>query len=110
VVGIIGEVKGKHALIVDDEIASGGTVVEAARYLQAQGARRVEVAIVHPVLSGNAIDKLVASPIERVVVTNTLPIPPAKQHPMIETVSVGRLLADAIAAIHGGASISSLFT
>ena len=110
VVGLIGEVKGRHALIVDDEIASGGTVVEAARYLQAQGARRVEVAIVHPVLSGNAIEKLAASPIERVVVTNTLPIPPAKQHPMIETVSVGRLLADAIAAIHGGASISSLFT
>lgn len=110
VVGLIGEVRGKHALIVDDEIASGGTVTEAARYLQAHGARRVEVAIVHPVLSGNAIDKLAKSPIERIVVTNTLPIPAEKRHPMIETVSVGRLLADAIAAIHGGASISSLFT
>ena len=110
VVGLIGEVSGKHALIVDDEIASGGTVIEAARYLQAHGAKRVEVAIVHPVLSGNAIEKLVNSPIERLVVTNTLPISPEKMRPLIETVSVAALIANAIRAIHGGDSVSSLFT
>jgi ribose-phosphate pyrophosphokinase len=107
-VGLIGDVRGKNALIIDDEIASGGTMMEAARYLQANGAQRIEAAAVHPVLSGHAVERMEDSPIERLVVTNSIPVrgdAPAK----IEVVSVAKLFADAIQAIHDGDSISDLF-
>ena len=107
-VGLIGDVQGKNALIIDDEIASGGTMMEAARYLQVNGARRIEAAAVHPVLSGHAVARLDDSPIERLVVTNSIPLN-GKQHTKIESVSVARLFADAIQAIHDGNSISTLF-
>lgn len=107
-VGLIGDVKDKDALIIDDEIASGGTMMEAARYLRANGARRIEAAAVHPVLSGHAVERLQDSPIERLVVTNSIPVN-GKEHPKVESVSVAHLFADAISAIHDGDSISKLF-
>ena len=110
VVGLIGDVQGKHALIVDDEIASGGTMIEAARYLHAHGVVGVEAAIVHPVLSGQAVERIDESSIQRLVVTNTLPVGPEKHSPKLEYVSVAALLARAIRAIHEGDSVSSLFT
>ena len=110
VVGLIGDVEGKHALIVDDEIASGGTMIEAARYLHAHGVAGVEAAIVHPVLSGQAVERIEDSVIQRLVVTNTLPVGPEKRIPKLEYVSVAALLARAIKAIHEGDSVSSLFT
>lgn len=106
---LIGDVKDKHAIIVDDEIASGGTLMEAARFVLEQGAASVDAVIVHPVLSGNAIERLEKSPIGTLLVTNTLPIPPEKQSDKIEVVSVAPLLADAIRAIHHGDSVSELF-
>ena len=109
-VGLIGDVQGKHALIVDDEIASGGTMIEAARYLHAHGVVGVEAAIVHPVLSGQAVERIDESSIQRLVVTNTLPVGPEKHSPKLEYVSVAALLARAIRAIHEGDSVSSLFT
>ena len=110
VVGLIGDVEGKHALIVDDEIASGGTMIEAARYLHAHGVAGVEAAIVHPVLAGQAVERIEESVIQRLVVTNTLPVGAQKRIPKLEYVSVAALLARAIKAIHGGDSVSSLFT
>ena len=112
-VSIIGDVEDRNALIVDDEIASGGTMIAAADFLKKHGAKRIEAAAVHPVLSGNAYERLSSSSIERLVVTNTIPIPPGKQlaHPIeIDTVSVANLFAEAIRAIHTGSSISRLFT
>ncbi|MCZ6855996.1 MAG: ribose-phosphate diphosphokinase, partial [Gammaproteobacteria bacterium] len=108
-VALIGEVKGRNALIIDDEIASAGTMIEAARYLQEQGARRVQAAAVHPVMSGNARTRLDESPIERVVVTNSIPIPEERRSDKTETVSVAPIFADAIHAIHHGESVSDLF-
>ena len=108
-VGLIGSVERKAALIIDDEIASGGTMIEAARFLLSRGATRIEAAAVHPILSGRAVERFRTSPIERLVVTNSIPLPEAKRDPRIEVVSVAQLFADAIRAIHSGESISKLF-
>jgi ribose-phosphate pyrophosphokinase len=108
-VGLIGDVKDRDALIIDDEVASGGTLIEAARYLRANGARRIEAAAVHPVLSGRALERLLASPIERLVVTNSIPLRGAAAADRIEVVSVAPLFARAIQAIHSGDSVSKLF-
>jgi len=108
-VALIGDVAGKAALIIDDEIASGGTMIEAAGFLRKNGATHIEAAAVHPVLSGHAVERLRDSPIERLVVTNTIPLPEPKRDPRIEVVSVAELFADAIRAIHTGDSVSKLF-
>jgi len=108
-VHLIGDVEGKRALIVDDEIASGGTLIEAAAFVLKHGAVSVEAAAVHPVLSGGAMGRIAGSPLASVVVTDTIPIAPEKQIDKIEVCSVSHLFADAILAIHGGSSVSSLF-
>ncbi|MFC3228718.1 ribose-phosphate diphosphokinase [Marinibaculum pumilum] len=108
-VHLIGDVKGKRALIVDDEIASGGTLIEAAAFVLDRGAVSVEAAAVHPVLSGDATARIAASPLSSLVVTDTIPISPAKHIDRIEICSVSQLFASAIQAIHTGSSISSLF-
>ena len=108
-VHLIGDVEGKDAILVDDEVATGGTLIEAARFCLERGARRVDAAVVHPVLSGDATRRIAESPIETLVVTDTIPIPPEKHAAWIEVVSVAPLLADAIRAIHTGTSVSALF-
>lgn len=108
-VALIGDVKGKRALIVDDEIASGGTLIEAMTFLLKEGAIAVEAAAVHPVLSGEAVSRIEASPLSALVVTDTVPIGPEKRSPKIEVCSVTRLFADAIKSIHDGSSVSQLF-
>jgi len=108
-VGLIGDVRDRDALLIDDEIASGGTMIEAARFLRAHGARRIEAAAVHPVLSGRAVERLQASAIERLIVTNTIPLRPDIPRDKIEVISVARLFAEAIHAIHSGDSVSKLF-
>lgn len=108
-VGLIGDVRGKNALLVDDEIASGGTMLEAARFLREKGAERVAAAAVHPVLSGRAHERITDSPIERLIVTDSIPIDPKIKSPKVEVVSVAQLFADAIKAIHSGYSVSTLF-
>ena len=106
---VIGEVKGKHCLLVDDEIATGGTIFHATDFLLASGARSVSAAVVHPVLSGRAYERLAASKLERLLVTNTIPIPDDKRSPKIEVLSVAPLIAEAITRIHAGRSVSELF-
>jgi ribose-phosphate pyrophosphokinase len=108
-VNLIGSVEGKVALIVDDEVASGGTLVEAARFVLERGAVAVEACVVHAVLSGKAVERLDASPIRQLVVTDTIPLPSAKRVAKIQTTSVAPLMADAIQAIHDGSSVSRLF-
>jgi ribose-phosphate pyrophosphokinase len=108
-VAVIGDVVGKTCVLVDDEIATGGTIFEATDFLLASGAKRVIAAVVHPVLSGRAPQRLEQSPLEKLVVTNTIPIPAERQSDKIVTLSVAPLLATAITRIHDGRSVSELF-
>ena len=105
--GLIGrQVTGfRRALIHDDEIATGGTIMEAAELVLRMGALSAEAAVVHPVLSGNAVQRLRASPLKRLRVTDTIPVPPEKSDPRIEVVSVAPLLSEAIRRIHRGESL-----
>jgi ribose-phosphate pyrophosphokinase len=107
---LIGEVGGMDAIIVDDEMATGGTVVEAARFLQSRGARSVSVAVTHGVLSGPALERIAAGPFREVVVTDTVPVADkAIACPKLRVLSVAPLLARAIRRIHDGDSVSDLF-
>ena len=108
-VNLIGDVKGKVALIVDDEVASGGTLMEAARFVLEHGAVAVEACVVHPVLSGKAVNRIEASALRELIVTDTIPLPAPKRIAKIHVTSVARLFADAIHAIHDGSSVSRLF-
>ena len=108
-VHLIGDVEGKRALIVDDEVASGATLIEAANFVLKHGAVSVEAAAVHPVLSGEATSRLAASPLTSLMVTDTIPIAPEKHIDKIEICSVSQLFANAIMAIHDGSSVSRFF-
>src|SRR5215470_8644365 len=108
-VNLIGDVQGKIALIIDDEVASAGTLVEAARFALERGAVAAEACVVHAVLSGRAIERIEASPIRQLVVTDTIPLAPHKRIDKIHVQSVARLFADAIKSIHDGSSVSRLF-
>jgi ribose-phosphate pyrophosphokinase len=96
--------------LVDDEIATGGTLFNATEFLLERGARSVSAAVVHPVLSGKAAEKLKASKLRRLLVTNTLPIPAAALSSKIEVLSLAPQLATAIVHIHDGSSVSELFS
>lgn len=109
-VHLVGEVRGRHAVIVDDEIATGGTVYEAAKFVSAQGAASVRAAVVHGVLSGRAMEGLRASALRKLVITDTLPLPDAKRDPRIEVVSVAGLLAEAIRRVHEGRSVAEMMS
>ncbi|HEY3237464.1 MAG TPA: ribose-phosphate pyrophosphokinase [Polyangiaceae bacterium] len=106
---VVGEIVDKNCLLVDDEIATGGTLLNAADFLLERGARSVSAAVVHPVLSGRAGERLRSSRLERLFVTNTIPIPAEKQAPQLEILSLAPLLATALTHIHSGSSISALF-
>jgi ribose-phosphate pyrophosphokinase len=109
VLNIVGDVKGKSAIIFDDEISTGGTLVEATEELLSFGATDVSAGIVHPVLVGDAIKRLKNSKLKELVVTNTLPVPPEKKLDKITVLSVAPLFAEAIKRIHEGESVSALF-
>jgi ribose-phosphate pyrophosphokinase len=107
---VIGSVQGCNCVIVDDIIDTAGTLVRSAEALIDRGARSVYAAAVHPVLSGQAIARISASSIEKVMVTDTLPLSAdAARCPKIEQLSLAVLLGEAIRRIHEGASVSSLF-
>jgi ribose-phosphate pyrophosphokinase len=109
VLNVVGEVEGKDCLIPDDLIDTAGTVTEAAAALKRLGARSVYCCASHALLSGPAIDRLMASPIEELAVTNTILLPDAKRYDRLVVLSVGSLLATAIANTHSDRSVSSLF-
>ena len=106
---LIGEVEGKTALIVDDEITSGGTVVATAAVLKEHGAGEIYCCVTHPVLSGDASDIIEASPVREMVVTDTLSVPSEKNGPSIKILSVAGLLGEAIHRIHSGLSVGAMF-
>jgi ribose-phosphate pyrophosphokinase len=106
---VIGEVEGKNCVLVDDIIDTAGSITKAAKVLKEKGAHRVHALAVHAVLSGPAMERLSESPIEKVIVTDTVPIDPAKKIAKIEVLSVAGLLAETIKRSYQGDSVSSLF-
>jgi len=109
IMNIVGDVKGKDAVIVDDIIDTAGTLVKGAEALIREGAQRVYAAATHPVLSGPAIDRITESKFESILVTNTIYLSEEKRVPKIEILSVSNLLGEAIRSIHEETSVSKLF-
>jgi ribose-phosphate pyrophosphokinase len=110
VMNIIGEVDGKTCFIIDDLIDTAGTLCEAARVLKDHGAERVCAYITHPVLSGPAIERISASVLDELVVTDTIPLKPeAETCPVIRQLTVATLLAETIRRISDSESVSSLY-
>lgn len=109
VFNVVGAVKDKQAILVDDMVDTGGSVIEAAKILKEKGVRDIYICCTHPVFSGSAVKQLEKSPIiKEVVITNTIPFN-GSQDGKIKTLSVASLLGEAIRRIHNGASVSSLF-
>ncbi len=108
-VNIIGDVAGMNALIVDDEVDTGGTLVATAEIVMEHGAREVYACCTHPVLSGDAVRRLAEAPLQELVVTDTIPLPAEKRLPKITVLSVAPLLGEAIKRIHTGQSVGALF-
>jgi len=110
VMHILGTVKGKNAVIVDDIVATGSSLVEAVEGLRKKGVKDVYAAISHGILSGNAVDRIKnCSALKELVITDSIPLKRAKQAHNIKVVSVAPLLAEAIHRIHDEESISCLF-
>ena len=101
--------RGCRCVLVDDEISTGSSMIEAADLLMAQGAREVYAATVHAVLAGNAAERLGASAIRELVVTDTLPMAPELAWAGLRVLSVAPLLAEVIQRIHSGVSVDTIF-
>ncbi len=111
VMHVIGDVRGRSALILDDIIDTAGTLCKTADALVEAGATSVFACATHPVLSGQAVERIARSKIERVIVTNTIPLSAAaQQEPKIVVRSIGGLIARAIQSIHEETSVSTLFS
>ena len=106
---VIGDVRGKVALTFDDEIATGGTIVNAAQALAEHGVKEVFCCVTHPILSGNASEVMAQSNFTEVVVTDTIPVSPEKRNGNITVLPVAPLLGEAIYRIHKGLSVGDLF-
>ena len=107
VVNIIGEVEGRNVLLIDDIIDTAGTITNAANALRAEGALKIIAACTHPLLSGPAYERIEHSAIDRLIVTDTVPL--KRPSPDIEVVSVASIFADAIRRIYTDESVSTLF-
>ncbi len=109
VANIIGDVDGKTALIIDDEIGTGGTVVAAANALKDHGAQEIYCCVTHPVFSGDASRILMDSVVKEFVVTDTLELPAEKRDSKVKVLSVASLLGEGIHRIHSGLSVGAMF-
>jgi ribose-phosphate pyrophosphokinase len=109
VLHVVGDVEGRTTLIIDDMIDTAGTLVKAAEALKRNGADTVYASATHAVFSGPAVERIDASPLKEVVVTNSIPAERACRSPKVKCLSVARLLADAILSIHDETSVSKLF-
>ena len=109
VMNIIGNVEGRNVLIVDDMVDTGGTLTKVAEALDRAGAERIQTSCVHAVLSGDAIERIQRSVLEKVIVTNTVPADKFCDAPKFECLSIAPLLAEAIKSIHDETSVSRLF-
>lgn len=106
---IIGDVAGKVAIVVDDIVDTGSRIATSADLLKRSGAKQIYGAATHAVLSGDATERLLASPLEQLVVTDTIQIPDDKKAPGLVQLSVAPLLAQAIVRIHNHQSIHDLY-
>ena len=110
VIEMVGDVDGKTAIIVDDMISTGGTLVEAAKALHDRGAARIFACATHGIFAGAAFNEMAGSHLEEIVVTNTIVLPPEADTARIRSMSVAALFAEAIMRIHKDLSLSTLFT
>ena len=106
---IVGDVDGKDAILIDDEISTAGTLVEASTFLLEHGAKSVRAGATHAIFAGPAVDRLKSSSLTEVVVTDTVPLPDHKRFDKLVVLSVAELFARAIRCIHDGDSVSVLF-
>ncbi len=106
---IIGDVKDKTCVMIDDMIDTGGSIVQGAQALMERGAQAVHACCTHGILSGSAIERVNNSPLQSLVITDTIPLPPHKRSPRIKVLSIAPLLAQAIIRIHEDNSVSELF-
>jgi ribose-phosphate pyrophosphokinase len=107
--GIIGNVRGYNALIVDDEIDTAGSLTQAIRVVHEQGALDIYCCATHGIFSGSAVERLQNSPAKEIVVTDTIPSPEHGLLPKLTVLSVSELIAGTISRIHDGRSVSELF-
>ena len=110
VMNVIGEVRGRRAIFVDDEIDTAGTLLEVVRALQREGVEEIYACATHGILSDNAVDRIAASGLQEVVLTDSIPLPLEKRLPQITTLSVAPLIGEAIRRIHRGESVGALFS
>lgn len=106
---VVGEVDGCTALLVDDMIDTAGTITEGAKTVMAGGAKQVLACATHAILSGQAVDRLKESPIEELVVTNTLPTPTADTLPILKVLSIAQIFAQTILNVYEDESVSAIF-
>ncbi|WP_282560930.1 ribose-phosphate pyrophosphokinase [Trichothermofontia sichuanensis] len=109
VMNVIGDVRDKTAVLVDDMIDTAGTIAEGARLLRREGARQVYACATHAVFSGPAVERLASGLFEEVIVTNTIPIGAEKRFPQLTVLSVANLIGETIWRIHEDSSVSSMF-
>ncbi|MHB1987724.1 MAG: ribose-phosphate diphosphokinase [Acidimicrobiales bacterium] len=106
---VVGNVRDRRCVIIDDQIGTASTVCAAAERLVEEGATDVWAMATHAILAGPALDRLKAAPISRVIVTNTLPVPEERRIDKLEVISVARIIADAIDAVFEDTSVSEIF-
>lgn len=106
---IMGDIDGKRALLIDDEIDTAGSITSAAAALLERGAIETYACCTHPILSGPAIERIVKSPLKEVVVTDSVPVPDSKMIPQITVLSLASLIGEAIHRIHADLSIGAMF-
>ena len=108
-IAVSGDVKGRDCVVVEDIITTGGTITKLAAALRSQGASKVLIVATHPVLTGDAVDRLKKANVDEVIVTDSVPISPEKLGPPITVLSVAPLIAEAIIRVHENRSVSELF-
>ena len=109
---LIGDVRGRDVIIVDDEVDTGNSIVQAVDVVRKNGARDIYLVFVHAILSGDAVERLAALPIKHIITTDTVPIPPEKMKPLedrLTVLSVAELLGEVIKRAHEGRSVGEMF-
>lgn len=109
ILNLIGEVRDMRCIVVDDEIATGGSMLEVVHLLKEKGASEIYVCCVHPVFVGSAVERLKNAPINELVTTDTLPLPTEKRWPGLTVLTVSTLIAEVIQRIHSGISVDTMF-
>jgi ribose-phosphate pyrophosphokinase len=110
VLSVIGDVKGRNILLIDDMISTAGSITQAARACRDLGCRDIFLGATHPVFCGSALERLDQAPVQQVVVTDTIPLAPDYRRKYLKVLSVARLLGEAILRIHHAESVSRLFS